>query len=336
MKKQFKQYRNTGLSALLVLILFSACKKDELRSKELMVYMLGDKSSLTNATIMSFVHNPLSVEGNTTTDLYIYATREVAADITVNVAADLSAVDAYNAKNGTQHLPMPATAFRIVSTGPYTIPAGATRSTNPIQIEITDAAALNDPKGYILPVGITTITSKDKGVQASSTHRFVYVNVTYEFNNIQPNQTASASAPMTRTGWTVTVSNTTSNAPATNLLDGSNSTVWRSSNSSTAAKWVIVNMGSAQTVNGFVISPNYTSTTENATRMQIATSDDNVTWTEQGRWTGTGPATGTSASAPDFKGVNFIAPVTAQYVRFTITAQTSTSRVGMAEINAVQ
>lgn len=336
MKKQFNQYKNIGLSFLLALTFFSACKKEELRSKELMVYMLGDKSSLTNATIMPFVHNPLSVEGNTSAELYVYATREVAADITINIGADLSAVDEYNAKNGTQHLPMPASAFRIVSTGPYTIPAGAVRSTNPIQIEITDAAALNDPKGYILPVGITTIESKDKGVQASTTHRYVYVNVTYEFNNIERNQTPSSATPMVRTGWTATVSNTTSGAPATNLLDGSNSTVWRSSNSSTAAKWVVLNMGSAQTVKGFVISPNYTSTTENATSMLIATSNDNITWTEQGRWTGTGPATGTSAAAPDFKGVNFIAPVTAQYVRFTVTAQTSTSRVGMAEINAVQ
>jgi hypothetical protein len=335
MKKRFNQYKNTGLSALLALILFSACKKEELRSKELVVYMQGDKSSLTKSTVMPFVHTPLSVEGNTTKELYIYATREVAADIMITVGADLSAVDAYNAQNGTKFLPMPATAFRIVSSGPYTIPAGATRSATPIQIEITDAAALNDPKGYILPVGITKVESKDKGVQTSTTHRLVFVNVTYEFNNIQRNQTASASTPLARTGWSVTVSNTTSGAPATNLLDGSNSTVWRSSNSSTAAKWVIVNMGSAQTVNGFVISPNYTSTSENATSMLIATSNDNVTWTEQGRWTGTGPATGTSAAAPDFKGVNFIAPVTAQYVRFTITAQTSTSRVGMAEINAI-
>jgi len=336
MKKQFNQYKNIGLAAMLIMTLFSACKKDELRSKELMVYMLGDKSSLTNAAIMPFVHNPLSVEGNTTSDLYVYATREVAADVSINVGADLSAVDAYNAKNGTQHLAMPASAFRIVSTGPYLIPAGGTKTTAPVQIEITDAAALNDPKGYILPIGITTIESKDKGVQASTTHRYVYVNATYEFNNIERNQTPSSITPMTRTGWAATVSNTTSGAPATNLLDGSNSTVWRSSNSSSAAKWVVINMGSEQTVKGFVISPNYTSTTENATSMLIATSSDNVTWTEQGRWRGTGPATGTSAAAPDFKGVNFIAPVTAQYVRFTITAQTSTSRVGMAEINAVQ
>lgn len=336
MKKQFNQYKNIGLAAMLSMALFSACKKDELRSKELMVYMLGDKSSLTNAAIMPFVHNPLSVEGNTTTDLYVYATREVAADVSIDVGPDLSAVDAYNAKNGTQHLAMPTTAFRIVSTGPYVIPAGSTKTTNPVQIEITDAAALTDPKGYILPVGITTVESRDKGVLASTTHRYVYVNATYEFNNIEPNQVPSSATPMVRTGWAATVSNNTSGAPATNLLDGSNSTVWRSSNSSSAAKWVIINMGSEQTVKGFVISPNYTSTTENATSMLIATSSDNVTWTEQGRWTGTGPATGTSASAPDFKGVNFIAPVTAQYVRFTITAQTSTSRVGMAEINAVQ
>lgn len=335
MKKVLSQYKTGGLAILLAMLLFSSCKKEELKSKELLVYLLGDKSSLTNSVVMPFVHSPVSVSGGTTQELYVYATRDVVTDVEVTVAADLSAVDAYNAKNNTTIQAMPTSAFRIVSTGPYIIPSGASKSSTPIQIEITDPAALNDPRGYILPLGITAVNSKDKGVYSSTTHKYVYVNATYEFNNIAANETA-ASPYMARTGWSATVSNTTSGAPATNLLDGSNSTVWRSSNSSTAAKWVILNMGAVKTVKGYVIVPNYTATTENATAMQIAISNDNVTWTEQGTWRGTGPATGSSATAPDLKGVNFIAPVSAQYIRFTITAQASTTRVGMAEIYGVE
>jgi hypothetical protein len=70
--------------------------------------------------------------------------------------------------------------------------------------------------------------------------------------------------------------------------------------------------------------------------MIISTSDDNVTYSVQGTWKGTGPASGSSASAPDYKGVNFITPVTARYFKFDITARVNGNIVGVAEINAIQ
>ena len=56
----------------------------------------------------------------------------------------------------------------------------------------------------------------------------------------------------------------------------------------------------------------------------------------QGIWTGTGPATTSSAVSPDIKGIDFIAPVVAKFFRFDITAWVSGSRVGIAELNAIQ
>jgi hypothetical protein len=120
------------------------------------------------------------------------------------------------------------------------------------------------------------------------------------------------------------------------MLDGNNSTAWRSSNSSTAAKWVILNMQSAQTVRGFQLTPDYVSTGDNATQIRVSTSPDSVTWTVQGIWNGTGPAAGTNATNPDLKGINFLAPVQAQYFRLDILKWVSGSRTGIGELNAIQ
>jgi hypothetical protein len=95
-------------------------------------------------------------------------------------------------------------------------------------------------------------------------------------------------------------------------------------------------MPAAQQVSGFKFTPNYNSTSENATQMTVSSSNDNVTFTVQGIWKGTGPAAGSSSSAPDFKGVNFLVPVTARYWKFDITAWVSTNVVGVGEINAIQ
>ena len=120
------------------------------------------------------------------------------------------------------------------------------------------------------------------------------------------------------------------------MLDGSNSTAWRSSNSSTAVKWAILNMGSQQAIRGFQLVPDYVSTGDNATQIRVSTSADSATWQVQGIWNGTGPATGSSAASPDLKNINFIAPVQARYFRLDILAWVSGSRAGIGELNAVQ
>lgn len=336
MKKTAQTYLGILLLYLVTITAFSSCKKDELSSKELLVYLAGDYSLADNRAVVPFVHTPVNIIGSTMIEVPAYATREVPADIDVTMAPDLSLVNEFNKKYNTGYLPVPATAYRVANAATHKISAGMLAS-DKIQIEITDAASLTDPKGYLLPLTITGIETRDKGVQISTTHKTVYLNITYEFSNIATGETPLTGPLMSRTAWSVTVSNTTSGALGPAMLDGSNTTAWRSSNSSTAAKWAILNMGSTQTVKGFQLVPNYVATTENPTQMTISTSTDNVTYTVQGIWRGSGPANTSSATSPDIKGVNFIAPVSARYFRFDITAVTNgTARVGIGELNALQ
>ena len=321
---------------LLLTAALASCKKDEgLVSKELLVYMPGEYGSTNNTVTLPLLHTPVSVSGTTVAKLAPRATREVAADIDVTVAADTSLVRNYNRVNGKNLLILPDNTYRIVNPGKFRIKAGSV-SADSLQIEITRPEMLKNPAGYLLPLSIVRLDGTDKGAAISSNQRAVYINVTYSYSNIDTLQSTLAGTLMSRTGWSVTVSNTTAGALGPAMLDGSNTTAWRSSNSSTAAKWVILDMGSAQTVKGFRLTPNYVAVAENPTTIAVSTSTDNITFAAQGSWRGAGPSGTSSATNPDIKNISFIAPVPARYFRFDITSQVSGSRAGIGELNAVQ
>ena len=327
---------------LLFLVTFTttSCKKEGLVSKELLVFLSGDKAGTpTNTRTVPFIHTPIGIEGNTIIDVSAYATREVPADITIYINPSVGLINEYNQKNNTNLLELPFATYNMITPNKQVMPAGTMESA-PIQIEIIHPELLTNPNGYILPLTLTKIESNDKGVKISTTHATMYLKITYEFSNVVQTETPLSSTLMSRTGWSVTVSNSSSGTAnqASNMLDGSNSTVWRSSNSSTAAKTVTLNMGSVQQVSGFRISPNYNNTNENAVQMTISTSTDNVNYTFQGIWRGKGPAAGTNATNPDYKGVTFVVPVQARYWRFDITAwvASTVNVVGIAEINGIQ
>jgi hypothetical protein len=336
MKKTARLSKGLIVCFLLAFIILVSCKKDSLNSKELLIYVAGDYGSVTNTKTVSLVHTPLSIVGSTIVSIPVYATHEVVADVDAYIYPDTRFIPTYNQQNGTTYLELPQANYKINNDVKHRISAGKSVSSDSIQIEILHPEQLTNVNGYLLPFTVTKIDGEDKGVQISSNQATVYMVIPYQFTNIQSTQIPLAGTLASRTAWTVTVSNTTSGALGPAMLDGNNSTAWRSSNSTTAAKNVILNVGSQQTIKGFQIVPNYVTTTENATQMTISTSTDNVTYTVQGVWTGTGPASTSSAASPDIKGVNFIAPVTAQYFRFDITALVSGGRVGFGELNAVQ
>ncbi len=325
-----------AVGLLTVVISLGSCKKDVLNSKELLVYLNGDYAAADNTVLIPFVHTPVSVLGNTMVDIPVYATHEVPADIRVTIEPDMTLVDEFNQMFNTNYLPIPQNTYKVVNPGALTISAGNLASSAPMQIEITNPDVLTDPKGYLLPMAITNIEGEDKGARISTNRSAAFLTITYEFNNIENSETPLTGNLVDRSSWTVDVSNTTNNYPASRMIDNNYSTSWRSSNSSSAAKWVMVDMGSVQQIEGLLFSPNYVSTNENPTKMIVSVSVDNVNWEEQGEWSGTAPSASSNASNPDIKGVNFIAPVQAQYFRLDITERVGGNRVGMGELEAVE
>lgn len=326
----------SAAAAVLLTAVLASCKKGEgPNSKELLVSLPGEYSSVNNTITLPLLHTPVSVSGTLMAKLAPRATREVPADIDVTIAADTSLVAGYNKANGKSALLLPDNTYRIVNPGKFRIRAGSV-STDSLQIELTHPELLKDPAGYLLPLRITRLEGADKGAAISANQRAAYINVTYSYSNIDTAQATLAGTLMSRTGWSVAVSNTTTGALGPAMLDGSNTTAWRSSNSATAAKWVILDLGSARAVKGFRLTPNYVAVIENPTAITVSTSTDNILFTAQGSWKGSGPSASSTATAPDIKNINFIVPVSARYFRFDITSQVSGSRAGIGELNAVQ
>lgn len=316
-------------------VLLGACKKEDMGSQELMVYMTGEYGAYNNEIVIPFVHTPVGVSGNNRVKLAVSATREVPVDISITVAADTSLVAAFNREHGTAALPLPANTYQIVNPGKYRMRAGDLVSDS-VEVEITNPALLTHAEGYLLPLSISGVEGEDKGIRVSTNRHTTYLLITYAFNNIADTEEPLAGTLADRTGWSVTVSNTSSGGVGPNMLDGNSNTSWRSSNSSSAAKWVVMDMGGMQEMKAILISPNYVSRNENATGITVSVSQDGENWTVQGDWKGTGPDAASSAADPDLKGINFIAPVQARYFRLDITSRVAGNRVGIGELNVIQ
>lgn len=324
--------------SLLMVLLFCgliSCKKEELNSKELFAFIKSDESDV-HITNVVFKRTPLAASGDSVAKFAAYLSREISSDVTVSVAADEAMVDTYNDVNKTKLILLPAANYKFIGSGQVNIAAGSIVSADSLKLQVVDRMKLTDLNGYILPLSIRQVSGKDKGVRASNNYGTVYVIVKGNYSNIADAQAPIDGTLAVRTAWGVTVSNTTAGALGPAMLDGSNTTAWRSSNSSTAAKWLTVDMGTAQQIKGFRLVPNYVATAENATKISVSTSMDNITWTSLGQWTGTGPSATSSAANPDLKHINFINPVQTRYFRFDIISWTSGSRVGIAELNVIQ
>lgn len=335
MRTIFHSTIKTAAALFFAVVAIVSCKKDTLESRDLMVYLTGEYGSFNNSVVMPFLHTPIDIQGNRSIKLAVLSTREVPADVEVTVVPDNSLVESFNKDNGLTALPMPSNAYRIVNEGKRRITAG-TAVSDSLEIEITDPSVLTDPSGYVLPLQISSVESSDAGIRASNNRRAAYVHVTYQYSNIMTGEAVPDGTVSDRADWQVQVSNITNNAPASNMLDGRANTVWRSSNSAAAQKWIELDMGSSKVLKGFRLSPNYTNRNENPTGIHILTSQDNVNWTDQGRWRGTAPAATSNAQNPELKGIGFITDVQARYVRFTIVSWVAGNRTGVAELDAIE
>jgi hypothetical protein len=331
--------KNINIYKSLLMILFLcglfSCKKDDLNSKELLTFIKSDGSDIHISNLV-FKRSMLSATGDSVARIAAYLTREISSDVVVNIGVDENLVSDYNTANKTKLVLLPAANYKFTGSSQLTVRAGSVVSADSLKIQLVDRMKLTDDNGYVLPLSIREVSGKDKGAKASENYRTVFVVVKGSYSNIADAQLSLDGTVGARTSWVLSVSNTTAGALGPAMVDNNNTTAWRSSNSSTAVKWVSVDMGTAQQIKGFRLVPNYVAVAENATAITVSTSMDNVTWTAQGSWKGTGPSATSSAASPDIKNINFIVPVQARYFKLDITAWTSGSRVGIGELNVVQ
>lgn len=143
------------------------------------------------------------------------------SDIKVTFVIDNSLIDAYNAENGTEYLPVPENAL-VLTNQTVTIPAGQYKSVDAFGIALTDnadaLATIDNEKGYLIPVRIDATQGAQKASSVKS-ESYIVINVTHTV--IDPDATTGnrqGSLVQDRSEWTVT--------PATGTTASGNLSLW--------------------------------------------------------------------------------------------------------------
>ena len=141
----------------------------------------------------------------------------------------------------------------------------------------------------------------------------------------------AAPATLDRTGWTASADSEESDGPASNVLDGSATSLWHTrwrAAQDPLPHWIALDLKATTTVGGLVMQPRPVSNRNgNPGRYEIHVSTSSSSW-------GTAVATGTFADTADAKTVVF-APTDGRYVRLRVLSEAGNRGpwTSMAELN---
>ncbi|MGJ1434034.1 BT_3987 domain-containing protein [Sphingobacterium spiritivorum] len=332
----------TWYNISLVVLLFSlaACSKEDSGSRDLLAYIKSDGASVHNATI-AFVRTSNSAVGQSSARFTLYLTREAAQDISVSVSPDPSLIEKYNLENKTAYKLLPEANYQLTGMEGLTVKAGELTAKDSVHITLKNRTELTNTTGYILPLSIQKVSSKEKGIMASTTHRTVYIIVSSTFNNIDQSAdkpVAGSFIDRTNPAWTImSASDPYRDFYAANVLDRDYDTDYITNND--ADNNIIIDMKRVNSVKGFVLSPAYSFFWPVASEtIDVLTSPDNVIWTEQGKYTKSTIDDSSSSANPDNRNINFYSPVQVRYVKFIFDKDLNLNYgfQGFSEINAIQ
>lgn len=119
----------------------------------------------------------LTLEAPKPAEVKVYANYsgllDLAADVNVALAADLTLVSKYNSENGTSFKALPQACFNWVSNTSF-IPAGHSTASIPAVLNII-TTAFPDDAAYLLPVRITSVS--DPSLTINSSLETLYIGV---------------------------------------------------------------------------------------------------------------------------------------------------------------
>lgn len=280
-----------------VLAAFAACKKDDAPAA-----VLADGSvSIAVAADKDTMQIPFAI--NRVTDTAVVIKLQAAltgetsnADHWVKLAVDTTKIAAYRAKYGNVAL-LPAACYYFYSPQ-VRIAAGASLS-EIAQLNLGTQSKLQPYTTYVLPVMVKSV---DDNVDKAA-NKVLYLVI----------KTGPAYF-LAKDGWSIAAySSQNSTLAPTNVIDANETTTyWASSTLQTMPQYVTINFGSTQTFTGvtyyFPTALTYPSKGGYPTSIQIETSMDGTTWTNNGTFAGN--IANNMQTIP-------LGAVTARYLRFT-------------------
>lgn len=250
-------------------------------------------------------------------------------------ALDESLVEKYNKDNNTNLEFVKADAISFDSNGNIGLSAGIATVYDTVRI---DFSKLEPAKNYLLPINITSVKSRDKGIVPSSNTSAIFLKITTGIcNNISPDTEAPSGTIVSRTTWNVTASDV--NVPenkAENMLDEDLATIWHGLKSTPSS--ITLDLGSEKSIKAFKISALSGSLfSHNPKFISVEGSNNTTSW----ELFGTSPQLARPASATTPMLENYITiiypKVKYRYYRLNITTHWSLSLgSGIAELNALE
>lgn len=248
------------------------------------------------------------------------------------VSGGEAAVNSYNTANNKSYTLLPASNYSITSGGTAVFEAG--QSTIDLSVKLLNNKQLDVKKQYLLPLTLKqgNIAFSDKKANT------VMIVISAKVTNIDlSSKTPVAGTVVNRSNpaWSIVEASRPYNSTyaAANVLDNRNTTSWFAAG---VNSFITLDMAQSNTVKGFVLMPSYAfGATYNATGIDVFTSNDNVTWTSQGTYTGERVLSSSSATSPDNRNINFYTPVSCRYVKFVMSTLPN-SYGGFSEINAIK
>ena len=276
-----------GLFVALCAISFSSCSDDESydfpgNSGKVYVRMQSSNmvNSIANVLDMKVSKTKFGTFGGGSVSFPVRSTVPVKGETSVTLGIDNSLIDAYNAKNGTECKALDASIFTL-SEQNLVIGNGQMRSEKELEIAIAPAKINPLELGdYLVPVRLMGVTG---AMEVSAEWSVVYLHVSVVDDPY--------GIPMAdRANWEVVDFSSQEvngeNAPASNVLDGDNSSIWHtewSNSQPNPPHHITIDMGTVRHMAGF----QYVTRSSGAgcpMELVVEISTDNAVWNEVGRY----------------------------------------------------
>lgn len=276
-----------GLFVALCAISFSSCSDDESydfpgNSGKVYVRMQSSNmvNSIANVLDMKVSKTKFGTFGGGSVSFPVRSTVPVKGETSVTLGIDNSLIDAYNAKNGTECKALDASIFTL-SEQNLVIGNGQMRSEKELEIAIAPAKINSLELGdYLVPVRLMGVTG---AMEVSAEWSVVYLHVSVVDDPY--------GIPMAdRANWEVVDFSSQEvngeNAPASNVLDGDNSSIWHtewSNSQPNPPHHITIDMGTVRHMAGF----QYVTRSSGAgcpMELVVEISTDNAVWNEVGRY----------------------------------------------------
>lgn len=306
--------------------LFTACLEEEFNSEELIVYLrnvTGDPISATYERTV-YVSDSYVMEGSNGIEhqYQVCTSRNLVTSADITVSANSSDVETYNQTHGTSYVLLPQGAYTL-SAQELTLQEGEMQS--PIGIvKITDLAALDLSKNYLLPLTITSVSSKDKGLQISKNRNTVYLLFRFELTYFDPEAEMVEGDLIDRSGWEISATGYFQQYSPDLAFDGDLKTAYINDGAvggDYLNARITVDMTRTEEIAGFRIYPNNTLFGQdvNGKVMRFEISEDGQKWTNLGTSSEIALNEWWDFSDPIYTYVKLFKPQSARYIRFSWT-----------------